>query len=253
MRLSDFSVLTFDCYGTLIDWESGILAALAPWRATSGVGIDDDPLLAEFGLHESAQESETPAARYPAILADVLRRFGAQHAAPPSDDMARAFGDSIADWPAFPDSASARCKKISSWSFCPTSIRALQENFKLVVLSNVDRGSFMASEARLGIKFDAVYTAQDIGSYKPDPRNFDYLLARLGERGHVKSDILHVAQSLYHDHVPAQAMGLATCWIDRNAGKPGATKSTGKEARYDFRFTSLGGLAEAYRAETSAP
>ncbi len=239
MRLSDFSVLTFDCYGTLIDWESGILAALAPWRATSGVGIDDDPLLAEFGLHESAQESETPAARYPAILADVLRRFGAQHAAPPSDDMARAFGDSIADWPAFPDSAAA--------------LRALQENFKLVVLSNVDRGSFMASEARLGIKFDAVYTAQDIGSYKPDPRNFDYLLARLGERGHVKSDILHVAQSLYHDHVPAQAMGLATCWIDRNAGKPGATKSTGKEARYDFRFTSLGGLAEAYRAETSAP
>ena len=238
MRLSDFSVLTFDCYGTLIDWESGILAALAPWRAKSGVSIDDDPLLAEFGLHESTQESETPAAHYPAILTDVLRRFGAQHSATPSDEMARAFGDSIADWPAFPDSAAA--------------LRALQENLKLVVLSNVDRESFMASEARLGIKFDAVYTAQDIGSYKPDPRNFEFLLARLADLGHARSDILHVAQSLYHDHVPAQAMGLATCWIDRNAGKPGATKSTGKEARYDFRFTSLGGLAEAFRAETSA-
>lgn len=237
MRLSDFRVLTFDCYGTLIDWESGILSALAPWRERCDLNVPDTTLLSDFGCHESAQENETPSALYPDILSRVLRRFGTQYEMPPSDDEAKSFGASIPNWPAFADSAPA--------------LRALHENFALVVLSNVDRTSFAASEARLGTTFDAVYTAQDIGSYKPDPRNFEYLLARLNGQGYAKTEILHVAQSLYHDHVPAQAVGLTTCWIDRNAGKPGATKTPEGGAVFDFKFATLGALAEACRDENS--
>jgi 2-haloacid dehalogenase len=229
--LANYRVLTFDCYGTLIDWESGILSALAPWRIRTGIAATDKDLLADFGLHESAQEAATPTALYPEILANVLRRFGDQYGAPVSDAEAMAFARSIPDWPAFDDSGPA--------------LRELQEHFALVVLSNVDRVSFAASEARLGVKFDAVHTAQDIGSYKPDPRNFEYLLARLGEQGYARDDVLHVAQSLYHDHVPAQRMGLATCWIDRNAGRPGATKTPDDGVRFDFIFNSLKEFSES--------
>jgi FMN phosphatase YigB (HAD superfamily) len=120
----------------------------------------------------------------------------------------------------------------------------------LVILSNVDRASFTASNQRLGVAFDAIHTAQDIGSYKPDQRNFAYLVERLAEQGVAKGQVLHVAQSLFHDHVPANAIGLASAWIDRRhaLGGWGATAPVEGGVRYDFRFTSLGALAEAHRA-----
>jgi len=236
MRLGDFDVLTFDCYGTLIDWESGIAAALAPWLAREGVSADREAVLAAFGDAESAQEHETPDLIYSALLARVHGRLAAHFGVTSSAADAEAFGASVPDWPAFPDSA--------------TALADLKRHYKLVILSNVDRESFRGSNARLGVAFDAVFTAQDIGSYKPDPRNFDYLLAQLAEMGHPKERILHTAQSLYHDHVPAKRAGLTTAWIDRRAGRGGgATKRPPEQVTPDFRFTSLAEMAAAVEKE----
>ncbi len=173
---------------------------------------------------------------YSDLLAEVHGQLALEWdvARDPAEDAA--FGRSIADWPAFPDTVEA--------------LRYLKRHFRLVVLSNVDRASFQATHQRLGAVFDAVYTAQDIGSYKPDRRNFVYLIDRLREQGVPPEKILHVAQSLFHDHVPAQAIGLTTAWIDRrhDTGGWGATAPVPADVRYDFRFTSLGALAESHRA-----
>lgn len=236
MRLHDFRVLTFDCYGTLIDWETGILAALQPLLAKRAVPLDRDKVLEEFGRHESAQQSETPRLRYRDLLTVVHRRLAAAWSVPTSDDEDRRFGLSVGDWPAFPDSAEA--------------LAYLKRHYQLVILSNVDRDSFRLSNARLGVAFDAIYTAEDIGSYKPDRRNFAYMLGALSERGFGRGDILHTAQSLFHDHVPAKEFDLATAWIDRRheqAGS-GATPAVAA-ARYDFRFESLDAMAQAHSRE----
>jgi len=147
------------------------------------------------------------------------------------------FGASVGDWPAFPDTVEA--------------LSYLKQHFKLVILSNVDRMSFAGTNRRLGVEFDYIFTAQDIGSYKPDLRNFEYLLTKLGENGIDKSKLLQVAQSLFHDHVPANRMGIPSAWIDRRHGKAGggATVLPDPMPHLDFRFTSLGELADAHRAE----
>jgi 2-haloacid dehalogenase len=236
MRLSDFSVLTFDCYGTLIDWESGIWQALQSLVARCAAPPSRDAALAAFAAAESAQEHATPGLLYSSLLALVHHRLAEGWGVAANDAEDTAFGASVGDWPAFPDSAEA--------------LVYLKRFYKLVILSNVDRASFSRSNPRLGVTFDAVFTAQDVGSYKPDPRNFRYLLDRLAEAGHKQSDILHVAQSLYHDHAPANRCGLASTWIDRRHGAGGgATPPTDPSVRYDFRFTGLAELAAAHRAE----
>ena len=139
------------------------------------------------------------------------------------------------DWPAFPDS--------------PAALAYLKQHYQLVILSNVDRAGFAASNQRLGVAFDAVYTAQDVGSYKPDPRNFEYLLVHLAQRGVGKADILHTAQSLFHDHAPAKQFGLASAWIDRRADQQGLGGDDGpaRGADYDFRFPTLAAMAATHR------
>jgi len=239
LRLSDFRVLSFDCYGTLIDWESGILAALAPLAAKCTPAPAPEALLALYGRLESAQEAETPQLIYRELLSRVHARMAAELGVAASAAEDAAFGASIGAWPAFADS--------------PHVLAELKRHFKLVILSNVDRESFRGSNARLGVAFDAILTAQDIGSYKPDPRNFAALIARVAGMGHAKGELLHVAQSLYHDHVPAQQAGLKTVWIDRRDGRGGgATPEAQGAARYDARFASLAALAEAHRRETAS-
>jgi 2-haloacid dehalogenase len=236
MRLGDFTVLSFDCYGTLIDWESGIWTALQPLLARAGSGLARDDALAAFARHESAQEAETPGLLYSELLARVHRGLAAEWGIPATAEEDRAFGGSVGDWPAFPDT--------------PAALAYLQRFYQLVILSNVDRASFARSQPRLGVEFTAIFTAEEIGSYKPDPRNFRYLLDRLAALGHQPGDLLLVAQSLYHDHAPANRCGLHSAWIDRRQGKAGgATPSTGSEVRYDFRFASLAELADAHQAE----
>jgi 2-haloalkanoic acid dehalogenase type II len=235
MKLSDFRVLSFDCYGTLIDWESGIWDALAPLRARVAAAPKREDALEAFARLESRQQAETPGMPYPEVLAAVHAQLAAEWGAAPDAAQDAAFGRSIGDWPAFADTAEA--------------LEYLKQHFRLVVLSNVDRAGFAASQPWLGVAIDAVYTAQDIGSYKPSIANFHYLLDRLHEQGVAKQEVLHVAQSLFHDHVPANAINLASAWIDRRGGGGGATAPVAGDVRWDFRFGSLAELAEAHRDE----
>jgi len=236
MDIRDFDALTCDCYGTLIDWERGILDVLGPWAGQHGLEVSEDGLLQAFAEFESQHEAATPEKLYPeilqAVLTDVARRFGVD--ADPAE--ARAFGRSVRDWPAFPDSAAA--------------LSYLKQHYKLAIISNVDRDSFAHSRAKLGVEFDAVITAQDVGSYKPDLRNFEYALERLKALGVERDRILHVAQSLFHDHEPAKALGLRTVWINRRAGRPGwgATCPPRASVRPDLVVNDMAALAAAHRA-----
>lgn len=239
LRLSEFKVLSFDCYGTLIDWETGILDALAPLVAKCPSAPTPEALLALYARLESAQEAETPQLIYRELLARVHARMAGELGVTADAADNAAFGASIGAWPAFPDS--------------PQALAELKRHFKLVILSNVDRESFRATNARLGVEFDAILTAQDIGSYKPDPRNFAALIAKVSALGHPRNALLHVAQSLYHDHVPAQRAGLRTAWIDRRAGKSGgATPAPQGEVRPDATYASLAEFVEAHRREAQA-
>ena len=234
--LDEFSTLTFDCYGTLIDWETGIWNALQPlWHANPGNTPDRTAALSAFSEAESHVQATQPGILYPSVLTHVHRaiaeRFGLR-SEPKLDD---AFGASVPGWPMFADSVEA--------------LRRLKRRYKLVILSNVDRTSFAGSNRRLGVEFDAIYTAQDIGSYKPDPRNFAYMVEQLAALGVAAGCILHTAQSLYHDHVPARAAGLANAWIDRQGlstgGDWGATAQVSDWPETDFVFPTLGAMADA--------
>jgi 2-haloacid dehalogenase len=240
MKLTNFKVLTFDCYGTLIDWETGIFQALAPLTGRAGHS-DRNMVLESYAAHEAAQQLETPALPYSLLLGLVYKRLAKEWGLKVSDEEANIFGASVPDWPAFPDSA--------------PSLQYLKKFYKLVILSNVDRLSFRSSNARLQVEFDAIYTAQDIGSYKPSPRNFDYMLTRLkNDFGFGPQDILHTAQSLFHDHAPANQFGLASAWIDRRHAQEGwgATPPPPGSPKYNFRFDSMAALAEAHREQLRA-
>ena len=235
MRLGDFTTLTFDCYGTLIDWEGGIGTALRAWAEASRLDAGPAALIEAHSRNEHRVQEENPAMLYPRILAEALRGMAADFGVTLADADARAFGASIGEWPAFPDS--------------PGALAYLKEHYKLVILSNVDRASFARSNEKLGVVFDAVFTAEDIGSYKPDLGNFRYLLDKLGDLGVAKGDILHTAQSLYHDHGPAKKLGLASCWIDRHGTAGESSVAPDPEATPDFRFHTMEALAAAHRAE----
>jgi len=236
MDLNDFKVLSFDCYGTLIDWEAGILSQIQPFLSSHGVDVDNAAILGAFGHAESMEEADDPGELYPEILRRVHSRLASYWGLDADASAADEFGNSVALWPAFSDAQEA--------------LAELQENYRLVILSNVDRASFARSEQRLGVSFDAVYTAEDIGSYKPDPRNFAYLLERERESGFEPAEILHVAQSIFHDHEPASAADIATCWIQRPspAGEHGAARPPDTKPNIDFHFRSLAGLVAAINA-----
>jgi 2-haloacid dehalogenase len=235
MNLTDFRVLSFDCYGTLIDWEAGITEGLRPLVARSKKQTTRDEVLQSYSHHEAALQADAPAMPYPEVLKNVYTLLARDWDIEARPEEAEVFAKSIRNWPAFSDS--------------PSALQYLKEHYKLIILSNVDRESFKASNAKLQVEFDYIFTAQDIGSYKPDPRNFEYLVARLREAGFEKSSILHTAQSLFHDHFPANQFGLASAWIDRRheQGGFGATPTLANIPRYDFRFTSLGKMAQAHR------
>jgi 2-haloacid dehalogenase len=225
-----FDALTFDCYGTLIDWETGILAGLRPILEHHGVPADDEDLLERYAAVEAELEAG-PYLPYRAILARGARKVAAGLGVEASDDEAAAFGGSVVDWPAFEDSSRA--------------LRQLKHRFKLGVLTNCDDDLFAASNKRLGVDFDWVVTAQQVGSYKPNHRNFDVLLERLG-RDHVSPrHVLHVAQSLFHDHAPAHRMGLRSVWIDRRHDRPGSGATPPADAHPDATFPSMADFAAA--------
>jgi 2-haloacid dehalogenase len=222
-----FDVLTFDCYGTLIDWETGILRALRTALGAHARDVPDEDLLAAFARHEAAAESG-PYLPYRAILARTAREVAAELDATIDDDAASAFGDSVGDWPPFPDSADA--------------LRTLQARFRLGVITNCDDDLFARSNKRLGVDFDWVVTAQQVGSYKPNPRNFEVAFERIGVP---RERILHVAQSLYHDHVPARRLGLSTAWINRRHGRTGPGATPPAEVTPDFEAPDMATFSAA--------
>jgi 2-haloalkanoic acid dehalogenase type II len=239
-RLTDFTVLTFDCYGTLIDWETGIWDALQPLlMENEGAEVTRGSALESFGAEEADLEARAPAMPYPEVLASVHRALAKRFGLRTSEELDSAFGASLPHWPAFADTAEA--------------LRALARRYRLVILSNVHRAGFAASNRKLGVRFDAVYTAEEIGSYKPSPRNFEFLLERLrADLGAGPNEVLHTAQSLFHDHVPARVFGIANCWIDRQGlsrgGEWGATAKLRERPEVDFLYPSLRALAEAVEA-----
>lgn len=237
MKLSDFKVLTFDCYGTLIDWESGMIAALAPLADKLQGRLTRNEILEAHARHEASQQRRTPGKRYRELLAVVYRRLAEEWDIQVDWEECVRYGNSVKDWPSFPDTADA--------------LRYLKEHYKLVILSNVDNESFAASNRKLGVHFDAIYTAEDIGSYKPSDGNFEYMLSMLQGRGYEISQILHTAESMFHDHAPANRHGLSSCWIYRRHEQEGfgATMHPGEMPHYDFCFHSMGEMAEAHKVE----
>ena len=203
-RLTAHSVLTHDCYGPLIAWETGIWDAFQPLLVENPpTDLTRDTLIAAFNNLEAEQQAAAPTMTYPTVLERVHRALAENLALVTSPMLDYVFGASVPSWPAFPDSSDA--------------LRFLSEHFGLVILSNVDRAGFAASNTLLGVEFDAIYTAEDIGSYKPNLSNFEYLIKHVeSDLGHGKSDILHTAQSIRHDHIPARSIGLDNAWIDRN-------------------------------------
>ena len=237
----DFKALTFDCYGTLIDWETGIWDAFQPLVLANGApGVSRRSLFAAYGELEHKIETDEPGLLYSTILERVHHGVASWLGLETSDELDRDFGQSVPHWPAFPDTADA--------------LRALKKHYRLIILSNVHREGIAASGRKLGVEFDAVYVAEDIGSYKPADANFDYLLQHVrSDFGLAKDDILHTAQSLLHDHGPARKFGIANAWIDRQrlreTGERGVIAIPGDMPEVDYYFVSLRELADAVDAD----
>ncbi|MFM0165918.1 haloacid dehalogenase type II [Paraburkholderia sediminicola] len=237
MALTDFKALTFDCYGTLIDWESGIASGLSELASRAPEPLARDEILEAHARHESYQQKMTPAMPYDQLLRVVYKRLAEEWGLRYSWAEAVAYGATVGDWPAFPDSAS--------------TLQYLKKYFKLVVVSNVDNRSFRASNAKLAVDFDAIVTAEDVGSYKPSRNNFEYLFSTLSAMGIRKDDTLHIADSIYHDLEPASELQLRSCWIHRRYEQRGfgATAKTTVEPSVDYKFTSMAQLVKAHHED----
>ena len=237
MKLSQFKILTFDVYGTLIDWESGMVNALKSLTDRAPADLNRDDILNAHAHFESTAQRFSPSKRYSELLATVYRRLAEQWQVSVEWEECLNYGQSVSQWPAFTDSAQA--------------LGYLKQHFQLAVLTNTDNLSFSGSNERLGVDFDSVMTAEDIGSYKPDGRNFEYMLETLGHRGIAKEEILHVAESMFHDHQPANRHGLANCWIYRRYGQEGfgAAMDPGEMPTVNFTFNSMADLVAAHQQE----
>jgi putative hydrolase of the HAD superfamily len=206
---------------------------LVPWAREQGLDQSDEELLLAYADHEAAVQEETPEALYPDILAAAFRRTGDGLGHPVSHEWAERLATSVPDWPAFPDSADALAR--------------LRRHYQLIILSNVHRAGFAGSNRHLRGDFAAIITAEDVGAYKPAENHFRALDAALPDLGVERSELLHVAQSLFHDHVPAKREGLPSVWINRRHDRDGwgATPEPSAEWSYDLEFPSMGEFADA--------
>lgn len=227
LEFNRYEVLTFDCYGTLIDWESGILSALHRILSAHGKVIEDATILKLYGDFEQRSE-EGEFHPYHSVLESVVRRFGAQLGFNPTDAEARSLPDSLPAWKPWPDTVAA--------------LRQLKSRFRLAILSNVDDDLFALTRPQLGVNFDEVITAQQAQAYKPSLKIFELALSRINAPAH---RVLHVGQSVYHDVIPAQALGLATVWVNRPSARPGVGAVKSAEAKPDLIVSSLAELAAA--------
>jgi len=221
LDLTQYKALSFDCYGTLIDWESGMLAALRPIFLRGGTVVSDAEILEEYGEAEGEIESGGYLP-YRQVLALSAQKMGHSLGVNVSAEEAAHFAQSLPRWEPFPDTVA--------------SLQALAQRFRLGIISNVDDDLFAATRPKLGVPFDVVVTAQQVRSYKPSHTNFQEMLQRTGLK---KNQVLHAAQSVYHDIVPANALGLTNVWVDRPSARPGSGAARPAMAQPSARVTSL--------------
>ena len=226
LSLADFDAVTFDVYGTLIDWEPAITAFLADWAGRQGLSVPDEDLLMAFDRARSQIQLDRPAHAYPDVLRRSFDRISAEHGVTSDTEAREAFAASPLTWPGYPDSHAG--------------LLALQAHAKICALSNIDDASLQASSAILGVTFDLTVTAQRVGAYKPDAPHFDAALRELAAMGIPPARILHVAQSLRADIAPANRLGLTSVWVHRPGRRMGLTGAPG--AKPDLEVSSLAGL-----------
>ena len=226
LDFSRFECLTFDCYGTLIDWETGILRALRPIVLGHHRDLSDETILEMYGKLESQIEAGEYLP-YRLVLQRVTQKLGARYSFPLYDHEATALAESLKNWPPFPDTVEA--------------LKRLKSRYKLAIISNTDDDLFAETAKLLEVPFDHVITAQQVKSYKPSHRNFERALEVIGLP---KEKILHCAQSVFHDIVPARALGIANVWVNRRAGKAGAGATKAASETPDLTVTSMKELAD---------
>jgi 2-haloacid dehalogenase len=227
MDFSRFTTISFDCYGTLIDWESGILPVLRTLLGNHGQSLPDAALLELYGEFEAEAESG-PYQSYRDVLQAVVRAFANRFHFEASSAEIRSLGESVRAWPPFPDTVRA--------------LRELQKRYKLAVISNIDGDLFAETRKHLGVEFDGVITAERARSYKPSINNFQIALGTLA----LSPDrLLHAAQSIYHDIVPARSLGIATVWVNRKSARPGVGAVRASLGKPDLEVPDLASLAAA--------
>lgn len=226
MDFSRFEVISFDCYGTLINWEAGLLPALRTVLRSHDQNLPDSGILELYGEFEADAEAGDYQS-YRNVLESVVRKFGERLGFQPSPAQARSLHESIREWPPFSDTVAA--------------LRKLHEQYRLAIISNIDDDLFAETQKLLGVNFDFVITAQHAKSYKPSLNNFRVALQKIG----VAPDrLLHAAQSVYHDVVPAQSLGIATVWVNRKSARPGVGAVRAAEGKPDIEVADLASLAE---------
>lgn len=226
LDFSRFEILSFDCYGTLIDWEAGILPILHHLLDAHGKNVDDAGLLKLYGDFEQRSEAG-PFITYREVLSSVMLQFGNELGFAPSPDEVASLPNSLPDWRPWPDTV--------------TALHRLKARFRLAIVSNTDGALFAATRPQLGVDFDEVITAEQALAYKPSLKMFELALSRMKAPAH---RVLHVGQSLYHDVIPAQALGLATVWVNRPSVRPGVGAVKAAQATPDLTVASLAELAE---------
>jgi 2-haloacid dehalogenase len=227
LDFSRFEILTFDCYGTLINWENGILRCMHRILAAHGKDTDDAMILKLYGDFEARAELGQYRC-YREVLQSVVRQFGEQLAFVPTHEETRSLPESLRTWQPWLDTVSA--------------LRELQKHFRLAIISNVDDDLFAATQPQLGVKFEQVITAQQAGAYKPSLKIFELALSRIGVPAH---HILHIGQSIYHDIIPAQSLGLSTVWVNRPSPRAGIGAVKAAEGRPDLEVSGLAELVSA--------
>ncbi|MGB8012066.1 MAG: haloacid dehalogenase type II [Terriglobales bacterium] len=227
MNFSHFTTISFDCYGTLVDWESGILPALRTVLANHGQSLSDAVILELYGEFEAQAESG-PYQRYRDVLQSVVRAFADHFHFEASSAEIRSLPESVPAWPPFPDTVAA--------------LRELQKRYRLVVISNIDNDLFAETRKHLGVEFDGVITAEQARSYKPSVNNFQLALRTLA----LSPDrLLHAGQSVYHDVVPARTLGISTVWVNRKSARPGIGAVRAAAGRPDLEVPDLASLTAA--------
>ncbi len=229
LDFNQFEVVSFDCYGTLIDWESGILPVLRQLLSNREIDLSDDGTLEMFAEFESELEKDqSNYIKYRKILQEIVKKLGQRFNFEPTETELNSLADSVKNWQPFPDTVAA--------------LQALKQKYKLAVISNIDDDLFAGTAKHLQVELDWVITAEQVRSYKPSTRNFEIAMDRMGI---APEKLLHVAQSLYHDIVPAASMGISTVWVNRRQGKAGFGATLPASAQPDLEVPDLKTLVES--------